>query len=70
MALTEQKVLVEVSHIVIDDFITVKWVHQILRDGVIISAIPHRSTYTKEMKQVLKDEVGPAAVKYLALTKW
>lgn len=67
--LTEQKVLRSVELVVDAGTAHAKWVNQILRDGDVISEVPHRETYTKERKDRFLSEV-PNAGSYITALGW
>jgi hypothetical protein len=67
--LTEQKILAEVAIHHDTDQILVRWQEQILRNGEVISSVPHRKAYSKYEKENFSQEVE-GAEKYLSLTNW
>lgn len=61
MALTEEKVLSNVEVCVEASAIQVKWINRILRDGQVISQLPHRAAYIQGQKeQFVADIENPA----------
>lgn len=69
MALTEERVLAEVTWLVEADTMQVRWDNNILRDGARIYRVPHRKAYSKNQKQEFADEVA-GATKYLTAAGW
>ena len=71
MALTEQKTLASVNHTIIGNTMEVKWMNEILRDGEVISRIPHRCSYQVEQKdQFIADLGATVAAPYIAMAGW
>jgi len=78
MALTEEKILANVEVHTDASTIQVKWVNQILRDGEVISRVPHRCAYSQDQKdQFTADIENPAnggspgmAAPYIAAVGW
>jgi len=78
MALTEEKALASVEVITESSTIQAKWVNRILRDGEVISQVPHRCAYTGDQKdQFITDIENPAnggapgmAAPYVAAVGW
>jgi hypothetical protein len=67
--LTEQQILKSVEILPTQNAINVCWMNQILRDGEIISEIPHRCAYMQDQKdQFLADVEG--GDKYVAAIGW
>ena len=60
MALTEQKVLKQVSVLPQQNAVNVQWANQILRDGEVISEQFERKAYTAEQKDEFLAEVTGA----------
>lgn len=69
MALTEQRVLKQVTILPGQSAVNVQWADQILRDGVIISESFHRSAYTESQKDNFLNEVENAHL-YFAALNW
>ncbi len=57
MALTESKILAEVSLLPAQNAINVRWDNIIKRDDEVISRQPHRKAYTVEQKDEFLAEV-------------
>lgn len=71
MALTEQKLLASVNRNIIGNTLEVKWLNEILRDGEVISSIPHRCAYGIDQKdQFIADLGAEVAAPYIALAGW
>lgn len=70
MALIEQKVLASINHNIIANTLEVKWLNEILRDGEVVSSIPHRGTYSLETKDQFIADVGDASAQYITLAGW
>ena len=69
MALTEQKILKSVEVLSSINSIQVEWANQVLKDGEVISSIPHRSSYMAgEQERFLAEVEG--ADKYVGLIDW
>lgn len=60
MALTEQRVLKQVSILPAQSAVNVQWADQILRDGEVVSESFHRKAYTAEQKEEFLAEVEGA----------
>lgn len=69
MALSEQKILKSVEVLPAQNGVNVCWVNQIVRDGEVISEIPHRCAYGPEQKEQFLAEVADAA-QYVAILGW
>ncbi len=69
MALTEQKILKSVEVLIEQNAVNVCWENQILRDGEVISTVPHRCAYAQEQKEQFLAEVEGAA-SYVAILGW
>lgn len=69
MALTEQRVLKQVSLLPEKDAIEVQWADQVLRDGVIIAEELHRRAYTKDSRAMFLAEVENGEA-YAAAMGW
>lgn len=69
MALTEQRVLSQVTTLPQQNAINVQWADQILRDGEVISSTFHRKAYTADQKADFLAEVEGAAG-YVAVMGW
>lgn len=69
MALTEQKILKQVSILPAQSAANVQWANQILRDGEVISETFERKAYTADQKTEFMAEVGGAA-QYAAALGW
>lgn len=67
MALTEQRVLKQVSILPEQNAVNVQWADQILRDGQVISEVFHRKAYTAEQKDEFITEVEGADSYIIAL---
>jgi hypothetical protein len=61
MALTEEKVLSEVTLLPQANAINVRWYNIIKRDGQVISKTPHRKAYSSDQKSEFLAEVEGAA---------
>ena len=71
MALAEQKILTSINHNVVSNTLEVKWLNKILRDGEVISSIPHRGSYGVDQKDQFIADVGATeSAPYLVLTGW
>lgn len=69
MALSEKKVLAEVSLRKADGVIAVRWDNIIERDGVQVSRIPHRKTYNQAQAGEFTSEVDGSEA-YLSAMGW
>ncbi len=69
MALTEQRILKQVSILPSQSAVNVQWADQILRDGEVISENFHRKAYTVEQKEEFLVEVEEAA-SYVTALGW
>ena len=69
MALTEQRILNQVTTLTAQGAVNVQWADQILRDGEVISQTFHRKAYTEEQKAEFLAEVEGAAA-YVAALGW
>lgn len=69
MALTEQRIINQVTVLPNANSINVQWADQILRDGEVISQTYHRKAYSPEQKAEFEAEVEGAAG-YVDLITW
>lgn len=69
MALTEQRVLNQVSILPASGTINVQWADQILRDGEVISQSYYRKAYTQDQRAEFEAEVEGAAG-YISAIGW
>ncbi len=69
MALTEQRVLSQVTVLPQQSAVNVQWEDQILRDGEVISKNFHRKAYTADQKAEFLTEVD-GAPNYLIQLGW
>jgi hypothetical protein len=69
MALTEQKILASVDIQPKTSTVQVRWDNLVLRDGEIISRVPHRKAYMQEQKAEFLVEVEGAAA-YVTAMGW
>lgn len=69
MALTEQKVLKQVTVLAQQSAANVQWANQILRDGEVISETFERKAYTQEQKDEFLVEVEGADA-YVSALGW
>lgn len=69
MALTEQRILKQVAVLPEQNAVNVQWVDQILRDGEVISEVPHRKAYTQDQSAAFAAEVDGAAA-YMEALGW
>ncbi len=67
--LIEQKVLSQVTTRPQQSTVNVCWENQILKDGEVISSIPHRKAYTIEQKDEFLSEVE-GATSYIINLGW
>lgn len=69
MALTEQRILNQVTVLPNANSINVQWADQILRDGEVISQTYHRKAYSQEQKAEFLAEVE-GAEGYISVMGW
>ena len=69
MALTEQRILKQVSVLPDQSAVNVQWADQILRDGELVTETLHRCAYTQADKDRFLMEVKDAAL-YLPIRGW
>ncbi len=69
MALTEQKVLKQVTVLAQQSAANVQWANQILRDGEVITETYERKAYTQDQKADFLAEVEGAAG-YIPILGW
>ena len=69
MALTEQKILKQVTVLAQQSAANVQWANQILRDGEVISEQFERKAYTADQKDEFLAEVE-GADSYIAILGW
>lgn len=69
MALTEQRILKQVTLLPQQSAANVQWANQILRDGAVISETYERKAYTADQKADFEAEVEGAAG-YVAALGW
>ena len=69
MALTEQRVLNQVTLLPRIGAINVQWSNQIIRDGEVITEEYERKSYSKEQKDMLMEEVE-GAEQYISAIGW
>ncbi len=69
MALTEQRIINQVSILPNQSAINVQWADQILRDGEVIQQQYHRKAYTAEQKDEFLAEVDGADA-YVSAVGW
>lgn len=69
MALTEQRILKQVTILAQQSSANVQWANQILRDGEVITETYERKAYTIEQKDDFLAEVEGAS-NYLAALGW
>lgn len=69
MALTEQRILKQVTTLPQQSAVNVQWANQILRDGEIISETFERKAYVQEQAAEFAVEVEGAAG-YMAVLGW
>lgn len=65
----EKTILANVELLVAANCIQVKWLNQILKDGVVISEVPHRKAYMQDQKAEFIAEVE-GAQKYIDAMGW
>lgn len=61
MTLTEEKIFAQVTRDITSNTIGVKWDNVIMRDGEVISRVPHRCVYSPDQKDKLLAECPEAA---------
>lgn len=69
MALTEQRILKQVTVLPAQSAVNVQWANQILRDGEVITETYERKAYTADQKDEFLAEVA-GAESYLAALGW
>ncbi len=69
MALTEQRILKQVSILPAQSAVNVQWADQILRDGELISENFHRKAYIVDRKEEFLSEVEGAET-YIQVLGW
>lgn len=69
MALTEQRVLNQVTVLPNEATVNVQWMDQILRDGQVVASTPHRKAYTADQKDAFLVEVDGAG-NYINALGW
>lgn len=69
MALTEQRVLKQVTILAQQSAANVQWADQILRDGELVTETYYRAAYTEEQKEQFLEQVE-GAENYLAALGW
>ena len=69
MALTEQRILNQVTLLPAQGAINVQWADQILRDGEVVTQTYHRKAYTADQRAEFEAEVENAA-QYVAAIGW
>lgn len=67
--LTERKILNQVTVLPQQGGANVQWLNQVLRDGEVISSIPHRKSYGPTQRDEFLAEVE-GAENYLAALGW
>lgn len=67
--LEEKKVLAAVTYSAESNSFEVRWLNKILRDGEVISSIPHRASYSIEQRAEFLAEVQ-GAEDYLIVAGW
>lgn len=60
MTFGEKKVLSQVTVLLVANAINVRWENQVLRDGTVISTVPHRKAYGKGQREEFLAEVEGA----------
>lgn len=65
----EKTILANVELLIAQNCIQVKWLNQILKDGVVISEVPHRKAYCQDQKAEFLAEVVDAQ-KYVDAIGW
>ena len=69
MALTEQRILSQVTTLPAQSAVNVQWSNQILRDDEVISQTYERKAYTADQKDAFLAEVE-GAESYIAVLGW
>lgn len=69
MALTEQRVLKQVSVLPASKTIDVQWSNQVFKDGVLISEQYHRKAYSEKQRDEFLAEVEGAEA-YITAVGW
>lgn len=69
MAITEQKILNQVSILPEANAINVQWINRFLRDGVVVAQQYYRKAYGQGQRQQFLDEVEGAS-NYVNLITW
>ncbi len=69
MALTERRILNQVTILPAQNAVNVQWSNQILRDAEVISESFERKSYTPDMRAEFVDEVDGAEL-YLVALGW
>lgn len=63
MALTEQRIIKQVTLLPQEGAIAVQWAHQVLRDGEVITESYHRRAYSgDEKEEFLRSAEGKSAI--------
>ena len=65
----ERKVLNQVTILQANKLVAVQWLNEILKDGKVISSVPHRCTYSAAEKERFISEVEGAEA-YVAIIGW
>jgi len=68
--LSEQRVLQSVRHNVTANAFDVKWINEVIQDGVVVSSIPHRCSYGEDRKAQFEFDLGVDAARYVAMAGW
>lgn len=69
MSIAVLRAIKSVEALLIQNAINVCWVNQVLRDGEVISEIPHRCAYGPEQKDQFLADVADGA-QYVAILGW
>lgn len=69
MALTEQRIIKQITILPNNSAVNVQWADQVLRDGIVISETYHRKAYTIEQKTEFLAEVD-GATNYIGILNW
>lgn len=69
MALTEQRVLKQITVLPEPKTVNVQWSDQVLRDGTVITETLHRKAYSEKQKNEFLAEVE-GSEKYVAAVGW
>jgi hypothetical protein len=69
MALSEQRVLKQVTILAQQSAVNVQWANQVLRDGEVISEVYERKAYNQDQKTEFLAEVTNAA-SYVSALGW